>query len=70
MFPVTINGITYPCFFKSQSQAMAAAFAYFESLSRANAKFDIVRAKTENGTVYYVVKDKKGKALPLVREVA
>ncbi|MDH1927775.1 hypothetical protein [Pseudomonas sp. GD03696] len=70
MFPVTINGITYPCFFKSQSQAMAAAYEYFESLSRANAKFDIVRAKTENGTVYYVVKDKKGKALPLVREVA
>lgn len=69
MFPVEIDGIVYPCFFKSQSQAMAAAYEFFESLSRSKAEFSIVRAKTNNGTVYYVVKGKKGNALPLVREV-
>ena len=69
MFPVEIDGITYPCFFKSQSKAMAAAYEFFESLSKAVANFSIVRAKTNNGTVYYVVKDKQGNALPLVREV-
>lgn len=70
MFPITIGGIKYPCFFKSQSKAMAAAYEFFESQSKANAKFSIVRAKTNHGTIYYVVKDKKGNALPLVREVA
>ncbi|HDS1775336.1 hypothetical protein NPS33_27730 [Pseudomonas putida] len=69
MFPVEIDGIVYPCFFKSQSKAMAAAYEFFDSLSKAVAKFSIVRGKTNNGTVYYVVKDKKGNALPLVREV-
>lgn len=69
MFPITIGGIEYPCFFKSQSEANAAAFAYFESLGKSKFEFSIVYDTTSNGCTYYVVKDKKGKALPLEREV-
>jgi hypothetical protein len=63
MFPVTVGGITYPCHFKSQSKAMAAAYEFFEGKSRA--LFKIIRAKTDNGGVYFVIQDDKGDALPL-----
>lgn len=63
MFPVTIEGIRYPQHFKSQSKAMAAAYEFFEGKSRA--LFKIIRAKTDNGGVYFVLQDNKGGALPL-----
>ncbi len=64
MFPVIIGGIEYPCFFKSQSKAMAAAYKFFEG--RGRMLFKIIRAKTSNDTVYFVLQDNKGSALPLV----
>lgn len=64
MFPVTIGGITYPCHFKTQSKAMAAAYEFFEGKSRM--LFKIIRAKTNNDSVYFVLQDNKGNALPLV----
>jgi hypothetical protein len=63
MFPVTIDGITYPCHFKSQSKAMAAAYEFFEGKGRM--LFKIIRAKTNNGGVYFVLQDNKGNALAL-----
>ncbi|MDQ0739683.1 hypothetical protein [Pseudomonas sp. W4I3] len=63
MFPVTIGGITYPCHFKSQSKAMAAAYEFFEGKSRA--LFKIIRAKTSNDSVYFVLQDNKGNALQI-----
>lgn len=64
MFPVTIGGITYPCHFKTQSKAMAAAYEFFEGKSRM--LFKIIRAKTNNDSIYFVLQDNKGNALPLV----
>ncbi|WJM55336.1 hypothetical protein QUC26_09360 [Pseudomonas asiatica] len=69
MFPITIDGIQFPCFFETQGEANAAAFAYFEALGKNNYKFNILKGTTSNGCKYFVVKDSKGKALPLVREV-
>ncbi|MDD1007285.1 hypothetical protein M5G27_07295 [Pseudomonas shahriarae] len=63
MFPVTIEGIRYPQHFKSQSKAMAAAYEFFEG--RGRALFKIIRAKTDNSGVYFVLQDNKGNALPL-----
>lgn len=63
MYPVTIEGVTYPCHFKSQSKAMAAAYEFFEGKSRAF--FKIIRAKTSNDSVYFVLQDNKGNALAL-----
>lgn len=63
MFPVTIEGITYPQHFKSQSKAMAAAYEFFRSKGRA--LFKIIRAKTESDSVYFVLQDNKGNALAL-----
>lgn len=63
MFPVKIEGIRYPRHFKSQSKAMAAAYEFFEG--RGRALFKIIRAKTDNGGVYFVLQDHKGDALPL-----
>lgn len=63
MFPVTIEGIRYPQHFKSQSNAMAAAYEFFEGKGRA--LFKIIRAKTDNGKTYFVLQDNKGNALPL-----
>ncbi|MFJ4352741.1 hypothetical protein ACIPZ5_17780 [Pseudomonas sp. NPDC089428] len=68
MFPVEIDGIVYPCFFKTQGQAMVAAQEYFDSINRGSYGFNIVRAKTNHGNVYYVVKGKDGQALPLTLE--
>jgi hypothetical protein len=42
---------------------MAAAYEFFEGKSRA--LFKIIRAKTDNGGVYFVIQDDKGDALPL-----
>lgn len=64
MFPVTIEGIRYPQHFKSQAKAMAAAYEFYEGKSRA--LFKIIRAKTENDKVYFVLQDSKGNALPLL----
>lgn len=63
MFPVTIGGITYPCHFNSQTKAMAAAYEYFEGKRRM--LFKIIRAKTNNDSVYFVLQDSKGNALAL-----
>ncbi len=63
MFDVTIDGIRYPQHFKSQSKAMAAAYEFFEGKGRA--LFKIIRAKIDNGGVYFVLQDNKGDALPL-----
>lgn len=63
MFPVTIEGITYPCFYNSQSKAMAAATDYFEALGKNNYDYHVLRASTSSGNVYFVLKDKHGDAL-------
>lgn len=65
MFPVTIKGVTFPCFYNTQSQAMAAATSYFESLGDNIYDFTILKATTENGKVYFVLRDENGDALPV-----
>ncbi|MCI4606887.1 hypothetical protein [Pseudomonas fluorescens] len=64
MFPVTIEGITYPSHFKTQAEAEAAADEFLQEQDVYDTS-KVFRAKTDNGGVYFVLQDNKGDVLPL-----
>lgn len=62
--PITVEGITYPVYFSTQSNAMKDAYEYFKS--KMIQKFTIISFLLSKHAGYcYVVQDSKGNALAL-----
>ncbi|SCW76211.1 hypothetical protein [Pseudomonas sp. NFACC05-1] len=62
--PITVEGITYPVYFSTQSNAMKAAFNHFKD--KMIQKFIIISFLWNKQAGYrYVVQDSKGNALAL-----